>query len=118
MLDQLFLALILGGFLGLEREIKKKPAGLQTYSLVSLASCLFGLLGFGGYVVIGVGFLGAGVIFKKDEKIYGLTTAGGLWLAAAIGVAVGLKEYSLALGSAFLGVIVLFLLHFLEKKIS
>lgn len=113
---QLFLALFLGCLLGLEREIKRRPAGFQTYSLVTLASCIFSILGFAQFVAVGIGFLGAGVIFKKDEKIEGLTTAAGLWLTAAVGVAVGLKKYFLATTSTLIGLFILIFFEILERK--
>ncbi|MGB9598758.1 MAG: MgtC/SapB family protein [Minisyncoccales bacterium] len=116
MIGQLFLALILGAFLGLERELKKKPAGFQTYSLVSLASALFEILGFGSFVPVGIGFLGAGVIFKKEDNIFGLTTAAGLWLASAVGLAVGKEKYSLAFLATFLGLLIFLFFYHLEKK--
>jgi len=117
MFYQLILSLIMGGLLGLERELKGKPAGLQTYSIVSLASCIFEILGIGSFVPVGIGFLGAGVISKKEENIFGLTTAAGLWLAAAIGVAIGKEKYSLSFFATFLGLFIFLILYFVEKKL-
>jgi len=117
MFFQLILSLIMGGLLGLERELKGKAAGLQTYSLVSLASCVFEILGLGSFVPVGIGFLGAGVISKKEENIFGLTTAAGLWLASAIGVTIGKEKYLLSFFTTFLGLFVFLILHFIERKI-
>jgi len=117
MIYQLILSLIMGGLLGFERELKGKPAGLQTYSLVALASCLFEILGLGSFVPVGIGFLGAGVISKKEENIFGLTTAAGLWLSSAIGVSIGKEKYFLSFFATFLGLFVFFVLHFFEKKV-
>lgn len=131
---QLCLAILLGGLIGLEREWKRKSAGFQTYSLVSLGSCLFTLIvfhffdRFGGLVVldpsrviqavaVGIGFIGAGVIIFREDKIEGLTTAAGLWATSAIGVAAGANFYFLAIVSAFLVIIILAGFGFLEEKI-
>lgn len=132
---QLLLATCLGALIGLEREIKKKQAGLQTYSLVSLGSCLFTLIGFelfsffGGRtgvnfdpsriiqaIAIGIGFIGAGVIFRQPSGIVGLTTAAGLWATAAIGITVGAKLYYLAIFATFLTLLVLAGFGALENK--
>lgn len=115
---QLWLAVFLGCLLGLEREMKKRPAGFQTYSLVSLAAFIFSKLDLAQFVPVGIGFLGAGVIFKKEEKIEGLTTAAGLWLAAAIGVAVGLKKYFLAIFATISGLFILIFFEILERKLT
>ncbi|KPJ71695.1 hypothetical protein AMJ50_00990 [Parcubacteria bacterium DG_74_3] len=122
-LGQLFLATFLGALIGLEREIKKREAGLQTYSLVSLGSCLFTLISLHFFhsldtsemdvvriiqaIAIGVGFIGAGTIFKTPKGVEGLTTAAGLWGVAAIGVAVGAGLYFLAIFTTLLAVIIL-----------
>jgi putative Mg2+ transporter-C (MgtC) family protein len=121
---QLFLAAILGSILGLEREIKRKEAGLQTYSLVCFGTCLFTLLaqslastqGLIQAVAIGIGFIGAGVIFRQPSGIVGLTTAAGLWVCAAIGVTVGIKNYPLAFFATFLALLIFSLFGFLESK--
>ena len=129
------LAVVLGSLIGLEREYKKKEAGLQTYSLVGLGACLFTIICFslidslGGKpgigidpsriiqaIAIGIGFLGAGVIFQRPSRIEGLTTAAGLWATAAIGVAVGIGLYILAVFSTFLAIMILFGFGFLERK--
>lgn len=133
---QLFLATFLGALIGFEREWKRKTAGLQTYSLVALGSCLFTLIAFqfffGSFlgkdinfdpsriilaVATGIGFIGAGVIFFRDNRVEGLTTAAGLWTVAAIGVAVGAGFYFLAVVSAFLAILILSGLGLLEEKV-
>lgn len=132
---QLFLAALLGGIVGLEREYQKKEAGLRTYTLVSLGSALFTIVGlqiFQGFtgsegisfdpgrvvnsVAIGIGFLGAGLIVFKGMHIEGLTTAAGLWVAGAIGVAVGTGFYWTAAFAAFLAVVVLSWLNMVERR--
>ncbi|MEO5562177.1 MAG: MgtC/SapB family protein [Chitinophagaceae bacterium] len=99
-------ALVAGMTLGLERELKDKSAGLKTMSVICLGATLFSIISYkvGGpentriasYIVSGVGFIGAGVIFKDGLTISGLTTAGIIWLAAAIGTAIGFGEFYLA----------------------
>jgi putative Mg2+ transporter-C (MgtC) family protein len=127
---QLILAIVLGGLIGLERELKKKGAGLQTYSLVSLGSCLFSLIAFSlgnlkiidpspilVSIAVGMGFIGAGAIFRGETQVFGLTTAAGLWTVAAIGLAVGAKFYSLAIFSTVLILIIFYFFGLLEEKL-
>jgi putative Mg2+ transporter-C (MgtC) family protein len=100
------LSLAAGMLLGLERELKDKAAGLKTISIICLGATLFTIISFkiGGtedtriasYIVSGVGFIGAGVIFKDGLNVSGLTTAGIIWLAAAIGTSIGYGEFYLA----------------------
>jgi putative Mg2+ transporter-C (MgtC) family protein len=129
-ITQLILGVVLGGLIGLEREFKKKGAGIQTYSLVCLGSCLFSLIAFSlgnlkvldpspilMAIAVGMGFIGAGAIFKGETQIFGLTTAAGLWTTAAIGLAVGAKFYSLAIFSTILVLIIFYFFGFLEEKI-
>lgn len=129
---QLFLATVLGGLIGLEREIKRKEAGLQTFSLVCLGSCVFTLVAFYFYqsigwqnidlariiqaVAIGIGFIGAGTVFKSQKGIEGLTTAAGLWITSAIGIAIGAGLYALALFSTLLSLLILAGFGMLEQK--
>jgi putative Mg2+ transporter-C (MgtC) family protein len=126
---QLILAVILGGLIGLERELKKKGAGIQTYSLVSLGSCLFSLIAFSlgnlkaldpspilVSIAVGMGFIGAGAIFRGETQVFGLTTAAGLWTVAAIGLAIGAKFYSLAIFSTILVLIIFYFFGLLEEK--
>ena len=133
---QLFLATVLGALIGLEREIKRKEAGLQTYSLVALGTCLFTIIFFELFnsffgktgisfdpsriimaIAIGIGFIGAGVIFRQSSGVIGLTTAAGLWATAAIGIAVGVKLYFLAIFTTFLSLFILAGFGLLEEKI-
>jgi putative Mg2+ transporter-C (MgtC) family protein len=126
---QLILAVVLGGLIGLERELKRKKAGLRTYSLVSLGSCLFSLIAFSlaslkildpspvlVAIAAGMGFIGAGAIFREETQVFGLTTAAGLWTAAAIGLAVGARLYSLAIFSTVLVLIIFYFFGLLEEK--
>ncbi|MBU1091830.1 MgtC/SapB family protein [Patescibacteria group bacterium] len=134
MMFQILLAAVLGMFIGFEREKMGKPAGLRTYMLVSMGSALFTLMSVGGFVgftgngfdpsriasqiVVGVGFLGAGIIFFTKTEVRGLTTAAAVWVSAAIGMAVGLKFYSIAIFSAVLTVLILWAVRFIESKIG
>jgi len=132
---QLFLAVLLGGVIGLEREVKRKGAGLQTYSLVCLGACLFTIMGIGlldslieekGIIIdplrlvqavaIGIGFIGAGTIIQRGSFVEGLTTAAGLWVVSAIGVVIGARFYLVAILSAFLSLVILVGFGFLEGK--
>ena len=102
---KIFLALVLGGALGLERQYHDKPAGFATNCLICLGAMLFTVLSefmslqggdpgrIAAQVVTGVGFIGAGSILRDGNKISGLTTAAGVWLVAAIGMAVGYGQY-------------------------
>lgn len=107
-------SLIIGMMLGAERELKDKAAGFRTITLICLGSTLFTLLSYklgvgdsedatriASYVVSGIGFLGAGVIFKDGFSINGLTTASIIWIAAAIGMSIGFGQFFTAL--TFLG---------------
>ena len=137
MLLRLVVALVLGGLIGLNRRIYRKPAGLRTMSLVSLGSATFTLIGVtamlqltsaeqaAGFDVLvrldtsrviagivgGIGFLGAGAIIQSRGRVQGMTTASGIWMTAAIGVASGLGQYTLALAATFLAFIVLVVLR-------
>ncbi len=102
---KIFLALVLGGALGLERQYHDKPAGFATNCLICLGAMLFTVLSeymslqggdpgrIAAQIVTGVGFIGAGSILRDGNKISGLTTAAGVWLVAAIGMAVGFGQY-------------------------
>ena len=133
---QLLLATFLGALIGLEREVKRKGAGLQTYSLVALGCCLFTIVSFELFnsffaqsgvsfdpsriiqaIAIGIGFIGAGVIFRQSSGTVGLTTAAGLWTTAAIGITVGVKIYFLAIFATLLAVLILVGFGELEEKI-
>lgn len=127
---RLLAAILLGAIIGYEREKAGKAAGLRTHILVTLGTCLFVLACSGSGmdsdglsrviqgIVTGIGFLGAGSILKLNEErdIQGLTTAAGIWMTAAIGVAVGLGEIGLALLGTILTIIVLVILGQVDYK--
>lgn len=121
---RLLLAALLGGIVGYEREHKGKAAGLRTHMLVAMGAALFVLVPERGGmgiadmsrviqgVVAGVGFLGAGAIIKRhsEEQVQGLTTAAGIWMTAAIGVACGLGREAIALLATLLAIVILVML--------
>jgi len=133
---KLFLSIFLGALIGLEREFKKKGAGLQAYSLVSLGFCFFTVISIEMVemfsqqlgvnfdptrviqaIAIGIGFIGAGAIFRQPSGVIGLTTSAGLWIVAAIGVSVGVGLYNLAVLATALSLLVLFGFGLIENKI-
>jgi putative Mg2+ transporter-C (MgtC) family protein len=118
---RLLAATLLGGVVGFERERARKPAGLRTHILVALGTAVFVLACSGAGmsssdlsrviqgIVTGIGFIGAGSILKVSEErdIKGLTTAAGVWMTAAIGVAVGLGSLGIAILSTLFTVVIL-----------
>lgn len=118
---RLILAAIVGGFIGIEREVSNRPAGLRTHILVTVGSALITLVskdafyGMGdpsrlaAQIVTGIGFLGAGTIIKNGNSIKGLTTAASLWISAGIGIAIGSGYYLGALVTA--GIVLLTLVN-------
>lgn len=133
----ILIAMLLGALLGLERAIADKGAGMRTYALVSMGSCLFvvigeevvrtyATLGFVDFdplrvtasVIAGIGFIGAGLFVWRENKVHNITTAAGLWVCAGIGIASGFHLYALAFLATFLTLIIFTLLWFVEKKIT
>ena len=122
----LLVATVLGGAIGLERELRGKPAGLRTNILICLGSCIFTIIStslsgsdpgrIAAQIVAGIGFLGAGAIIHSGIGIHGLTTAAGIWVVSSIGMACGARMYSLAVSATLLTLIVLLLLPPFEKK--
>jgi len=126
---KVLIALLMGVLLGLEREYKRKAAGMRTMTLICMSSTVFTILSAElGYpnsadrvasnILTGVGFIGAGVIFKGDYSIDGITTAASIWIAAAIGMAIGMSQYWLAVTALASTLVVLILLEFVERRIS
>ena len=125
---RLLVAGLLGGLIGFEREIRAKEAGLRTHFLVALGSALFMLISqyaFAGrfdasrvaaQVVSGIGFIGAGVIIFQKNVVRGVTTAAGLWVAAAIGLACGAGMWVVAIAATLLALICLETMHFLAHR--
>ena len=116
-LIRLVVAAVAGGLIGLEREALHKPAGVRTHMLVSLGAALFVLATLSiipdevgriiAGIATGIGFLGAGTIFRSKDSVKGLTTAASIWTVAAIGLTVGGGQYLLAIAATILVVIIL-----------
>ena len=114
---RLVFAVVCGGLVGLEREIVHRPAGVRTHMLVSLGSALFVLIAIDALpneaariiagITTGIGFLGAGTIFKAKSEVHGLTTAASIWAVSAVGLAIGMGYYLMTLISVALILIVL-----------
>jgi putative Mg2+ transporter-C (MgtC) family protein len=116
-------AVFCGGFIGLERDLRRMPTGFRTMAIVSLGACVATIAGartgdpaafsrIAQGVVTGIGFLGAGVILQRGHRIRnvkGLTTAAAIWLTAAIGLMCGLGELKLAIAATALAIAVLVL---------
>ena len=135
MIVRLLLTLVLSGLIGLERQVHRRDAGLRTHILVALGSCLIMLTSlyvFDIYkaqvsldpariaagVVTGIGFLGAGTIIRESDGVRGLTTAASLWVAAGIGLAVGVGFNKIAIYTTVLVLIVLHFLRYVEVPLS
>lgn len=127
-LFQLFLVLVVGGAIGAEREYRSKSAGFRTVILICLGSFLFTSFSvhinsqspdrIAANVVTGIGFLGAGVIFRADKKISGITTAATIWATAGLGMGIALGFYIASLISTALIIATLFLFNYLEALID
>lgn len=126
---KMLVALLAGGLIGLERETRDKAAGFRTIILISTGAALFTILslklGVGAEqtriaanIVSGVGFLGAGVIFRGDGKVKGLTTAATIWIAAALGMGAGAGEFSLVTVSVTIVFLVLWIFPYVERLIQ
>jgi putative Mg2+ transporter-C (MgtC) family protein len=123
---RLLIAAVLSAAIGFERELTHKAAGLRTHMLVGLGAALFTIVGqelsgdtrIPAQVVTGVGFLGAGAIFREGANVKGLTTAAGLWGVAAIGLAAGAGLLSLATLATGVALVILFLLQPLDRWLN
>ncbi len=112
---RLVLAAAVGGFVGLERELRGYPAGIRTLALVAIGATLFTeisqLLGgndrVAAQIVTGIGFIGAGLIFREGYSVRGITTAATIWAVAAMGMAIGVQLYIVAIAGAVLLFLVL-----------
>jgi MgtC family len=135
---RLALAALLGGLIGVERELREREAGLRTHLLVSLGSALFTIVGAYGFhaflnsgasvvradptriaaqIVTGIGFLGAGAIIRQGLSVRGLTTAATLWVVAAVGLAAGAGYYSVAVITTGLVLLALWPLRIIAYRI-
>ncbi len=120
-ITRILIALVVGAIVGAEREYRSKSAGLRTMILVSLGSCLFTILSvrigmpssadrIAANIITGIGFLGAGVIFKDENRVSGITTATTIWMVAALGMAIGSGHYqAAAVGTVAVIIVLIFL---------
>jgi len=126
--NKFLLAILLCGLIGVEREFRSKQAGLKTLIMMGLGATLFTILSIkigGGSmdriasnIVTGIGFLGAGVIFKEDNQVKGLTTASVIWIVAAIGMAVGAGYYIQAISVTAIVLVSLIVFPFVEDAME
>ena len=133
----IFVGAILGGAIGFEREYRSKEAGFRTHFLVGLGSALFMVLSLHGFddietqagviiqrdparmaaqVVSGIGFIGAGTIIFRKNVVKGLTTAAGLWVTSAIGMAAGVGMYGVAVAATVMVIVCLEGMNFLHHR--
>lgn len=132
---KLLVALFLGMIIGVERMRARKTAGMRTHALVSMGSALFVIISdemvkaysnFSGInpliivaqIIVGIGFIGTGLIFSKDSKLMGLTTATGLWVSAGIGMAAGFGLYNIAIIATLFTLFIFMVLWSLESKLK
>ena len=127
-LTKIGISLLLGSLLGLEREYQNKAAGFRTIALICMGATVFTIVSarlsgvnpdrLASNIVTGIGFIGAGVIFKNGSNVHGLTTAATIWVVAAVGLAVGVGDYSLATVVTFVTLTILSVFEFLQFKID
>lgn len=123
---KLVLALVIGAIIGAEREYRTKSAGFRTVILITVGSTLFTIISnlmtndarVASNIVTGIGFLGAGAIFKEGANVKGLTTATTIWISAAIGMAIGVGQYEFAFVSLTIVMVVLIGFSWLPQKIE
>src|SRR3954471_10085318 len=128
LLLRLLMVIITGGVIGAEREYRSKSAGFRTMILICLGSFLFTTFSkymstaspdrIASNIVTGIGFLGAGVIFKSDNRVNGITTAATVWMTAALGMAVGAGYHVASIIACAMVFVVLFVFTALEKWIE
>lgn len=126
---RLLLAALWGGIVGIEREYRSKSAGFRTMIMISMGSCFFTIMSnaigspgnpdrIASNIVTGIGFLGAGVIFRGDNRVNGITTAATIWAVAAIGMGIGAGYYIASAVSSILILVVLAALPYIERTID
>ena|SRR5437868_1897024 len=130
LIQRLLLAAAIGGFIGAERELRRKSAGFRTNILIALGSAVFTIAGItlapsnadpmriAAQIVTGIGFLGAGTILRNRDGVHGLTTAAIVWVNAALGVAAGGGQYHLAIIGGAITLAVLLVLGPIESAIE
>ena len=127
-IGQVLCAFVIGAVIGMEREFRSKAAGFRTMILICVGSCLYTIISkeagsdstdrIASNIVTGIGFIGAGVIFKEGITVNGLTTAALIWTTAALGMDIGYNNYPLAIVVSIMVVIVLFVLEPVQRFIN
>lgn len=132
-IGRVFLAFVLGGLVGFERERTQRPAGLRTHMLVAAGSACFtvaSIYGFQGLeapsdparlaaqIITGIGFLGAGAIFRTGDTVKGLTTASSIWITASIGILIGVGMIYLAIFTTVMTWFVLYVVKSFEMRLE
>ena len=124
------ISILLGGVLGLEREYQNKPAGFRTLALICIGATAFTILSIrlagegpshdriAANIITGIGFIGAGVIFKSGVNVYGMTTAATIWITAGIGMAVGAGDYLLATVITGVALTILSVFEYIQDKVD
>lgn len=124
----LVMAVVLGGLIGIEREIHRKPAGLRTNILICMGAATFMLIAnhlttdptaiarLTAGIVTGVGFIGGGAVLRDHSNVYGVTTAATIWVVTSIGIACGMRLYGIAVAVTLLSLLVLVVLSPLDRK--
>ena len=128
---RLLLACVLGGLVGLERELAKKPAGVRTNLLICMGAAFFTILSsavagdagsnkgqIASNIVQGIGFLGAGLILHNRSRLSGLASAASIWVVASIGMACGAGLYAPASVAAFIVIVAMVVVGFLERRVN
>lgn len=126
---KLIVALIVGAIIGAEREYRSKAAGFRTVILVTVGSCLFTILSIklgslddksriAANIVTGIGFLGAGAIYRDKISIRGITTATTIWISAAIGMAIGCGQFSLTIWVTTIAMVILLSFSWFQRVID
>ncbi|WEK19428.1 MAG: MgtC/SapB family protein [Candidatus Pedobacter colombiensis] len=122
---KIFLSVVCGSILGFEREVRGKSAGFRTLALICFGSTIFTICSYllgvednrdriAANIITGIGFLGAGVIFRNNISVSGITTAASIWIAAAIGMLIGIGEYALAGISVVLALFILYAMDYIQ----
>ncbi len=128
-IERMLVALLIGAIIGAEREYRSKSAGLRTMILVCTGACLFTLVSaqigapnnadrIAANIITGIGFIGAGVIFKEENRVTGITTATTIWIMAALGMEAGIGNYKTVFIATAIILIVLVLLIYLQEFIG
>jgi len=123
------LSAVIGCLVGLEREVRRKPAGFRTLALICVGATIFTICSYqlgveanrdriAANIITGVGFIGAGVIFRNKDTVSGITTAATIWIAAALGMLIGIGEYGLAVLGLFIALIILYALQYVQTWID